>query len=126
MKARHFRALTSSTVVRQLIRLTVALCLIATPLLAQSGSQVAQPQIAVVAPQLSQLNVATLQASGLPGTFTWHYGTIVGIGYSLPLADVRSLLYGTWEVPHGNSAESPMHSGKFSKLLFPAPAASHF
>jgi hypothetical protein len=48
---------------------------------AQNTSQPAGPQLGVVAPQLSQLNAATLQASGMPGTFTWHYGTVVGLGY---------------------------------------------
>jgi hypothetical protein len=34
----------------------------------------------VVAPQLSELNAATLQANGLAGIFAWHYGMITGIG----------------------------------------------
>jgi hypothetical protein len=81
MKTRHSRGFTSSSAVRQLIRLTVVLCLIAAPMFAQNTSQPAGSQIGVVAPQLSQLDAATLQASGMPGTFTWHYGTIVGLGY---------------------------------------------
>jgi hypothetical protein len=81
MKPGHFSRLTSSSAVRPLIRLTIALCLIATPLFAQSTSQVTQPKLAVVAPQLSQLNQATMQASNLPGTFVSHYGTVVELGY---------------------------------------------
>jgi hypothetical protein len=81
MKPRHFSGLTSSSIVRPLLRLTIALCLIATPLFAQSTGQASQPQVAVVVPQLSQLNAATLQASNLPGTFITHYGTVIELGY---------------------------------------------
>src|SRR5215471_305238 len=80
MKTRHFHTVIPPSVVRQLIRLTLVLCLIAAPMIAQNTSQPASPRVAVVAPQLSQLNAATLQASGMPGTFQWHYGTIVGLG----------------------------------------------
>jgi hypothetical protein len=48
---------------------------------AQNTGQPAGPTITAVAPQLSQLNAATLQASNLPGTFVSHYGTVVELGY---------------------------------------------
>jgi hypothetical protein len=66
---------------RVLIRLFLLLCFVAAPLIAQTASQSTVPKLTVVTPQLSQLNAATLQASGMPGTFTWHYGTVVGLGY---------------------------------------------
>jgi len=81
MKTRHFHAITSSSAVQRLIRLTLVLCVIAAPMVAQNTGQPAGRQLGVVAPQLSQLNAATLQASGMPATFQWHYGTIVGLGY---------------------------------------------
>ena len=73
-----------SSMMRELIRLTLVVCLIATPLLAQNASQVTPAQLTVVAPQLSQLNSATAQAAGMVSTFTWHYGTLVSIGYFSP------------------------------------------
>jgi|SRR5271169_34839 len=65
---------------RRLICLTLLLCIVSAPLIAQTGGKAAVPGLNVVAPQLSELNAATQQAAGLPGTYTWHYGTIVGVG----------------------------------------------
>jgi hypothetical protein len=65
---------------RGLICLTFLLCFNAAPHIAQTGSKTARPGINVLAPQLSELDTATPQANGLPGTYTWHYGKITGIG----------------------------------------------
>jgi hypothetical protein len=69
-----------STMIRGLIRLALLLCFVAAPLIAQNGGKVAAPQLNVVAPQLTELDAATLKAAGLVGTFTWHYGRVAGIG----------------------------------------------
>jgi len=65
---------------RWLTRLTLLLCFVTAPLIAQTGGKAAAPGLNVTAPQLSELDAATLQAAGLPGTYAWHYGKITGIG----------------------------------------------
>ena len=54
---------------RWLTRLTLLLCFVTAPLIAQTGGKAAAPGLNVTAPQLSELDAATL-----------HYGKITGIG----------------------------------------------
>ncbi len=77
---------------RWLLRLTLMLCLGTTLLAAQNVSNTDQKssaketqntvasQLRVVAPQLAELDVATLKAAGLTGTFLWHYGKVTSLG----------------------------------------------
>ena len=78
---------------RWLFPLCLMLCLVAAPLAAQSSGtdnqkspakeqhNIATPQVNILAPQLSEIDAATLNATGLTGTFKWHYGKVAGLGY---------------------------------------------
>jgi hypothetical protein len=77
MKSLTVRISTNSIMHRALICLSLLLCFVAVPLAAQTA---AKPSVNAAAPQISELNAATLQANGLPGIYVWHYGTVLGIG----------------------------------------------
>ena len=66
---------------RGLIRLSLLLCFIAAPLIAQTASKGNTQGLSVSAPQVSELNTATLQATGTQGTYITHYGTVLALGY---------------------------------------------
>ena len=76
MKSPNPRTNTSQTMRRGLICLALLLCFVSAPLVAQTASKTVNS----VAPQISELNAATLQANSLPGIYVWHYGTVLGIG----------------------------------------------
>ena len=81
MKSQTISMSNNPIMTRGLLCLAFLLCFVAAPLIAQTGAKAGAPGLSVSVPQLSELNAATLQAAGLPGTYMWHYGTIVGIGY---------------------------------------------
>lgn len=76
MKPQTVRTNTNSIMSRGLICLALLLGCLAAPLAAQNAGKT----VNAVAPQISELNAATLQANGLPGIYVWHYGTVLGIG----------------------------------------------
>ena len=80
MKSQTISTSINPSMTRGLICLALLLCCIAAPLVAQNAGKSAAPSVNAVAPQISDLNAATLQANGLPGIYVWHYGTVLGIG----------------------------------------------
>ncbi len=76
MKSQTVRTNTNPTTKRGLICLVLLLCFVAAPLVAQTTGKTVNS----AAPEISELNAATLQANSLPGIYVWHYGTILGIG----------------------------------------------
>ena len=80
MKSQTISTSINPSMTRGLICLALLLCCVAAPLVAQNAGKSAAPSVNAVAPQISELNAATLQANGLTGIYTWHYGTVLGVG----------------------------------------------
>ena len=92
---------------RWLTRLTLLLCFVTAPLIAQTGGKAAAPGLNVTAPQLSELDAATL-----------HYGKITGIG-DFSQAGGREVVI-VWD--QGGAAAYRTRNGRSSS--WPSPAAA--
>jgi hypothetical protein len=75
--------------IRRLALLTLILCLVGAPAIAQSnaggsqknaGTGTGTPQVKVLAPRAADIDAATLSANGL-ASWRMHYGKVAGLGY---------------------------------------------